>query len=60
MQYLCLFYGSDNEMYTNNCIYQENVTDPNRANHKVAPRAPCKGFCVQVVQSALIMIFVLF
>ncbi len=48
MQYLCLFYGSDNDMYKNYCIYQEDVKDPNPANHKVAPRPPCKSFCVQI------------
>lgn len=48
MQYLCLFYGSDNPMYTNECVNQEDVKDPNPANHKVAPRPPCRSFCVQV------------
>lgn len=35
-------------MYTNLCINQEDVSDPNPANHKVAPRYPCRSFCVQV------------
>lgn len=50
MQYLCLFYGSDNDMYTNNCINQEDVSDSNPVNHKVAPRPPCRSFCVQVAE----------
>ena len=50
MQYLCLFYGSDNDMYTNNCINQEDVSDSNPINHKVAPRPPCRSFCVQVAE----------
>lgn len=48
MQYLCLFYGSENDMYTNYCLYQEDVSDPNPSFHKVAPRPPCRSFCVQV------------
>jgi hypothetical protein len=48
MQYFCLFWGSDNPMYTNFCIYQEDVSDPNPIKHKVAPRAPCRSFCVQI------------
>ena len=65
--------GSNNEMYTNFCIYQEvtyliygrktfplsseliyilqDVSDPNPANHKLAPRPPCRSFCVQVRSS---------
>ncbi len=50
MQYLCLFYGSDNDMYTNECINQEDVSDSNPVNHKVAPRPPCRSFCVQVAE----------
>jgi len=50
MQYLCLFYGSDNEMYINQCINQEDVTDSNPVNHKVTPRPPCRSFCVQVAE----------
>lgn len=50
MQYLCLFYGSDNDMYTNECLNQEDVSDSNPVNHKVAPRPPCRSFCVQVAE----------
>ena len=50
MQYLCLFYGSDNDMYTNECLNQEDVRDSNPVNHKVAPRPPCRSFCVQVAE----------
>jgi hypothetical protein len=48
MQYLCLFWGSDNEMYTNLCIFQESVSSPDPANHIITPRPPCRSFCVQV------------
>lgn len=37
-------------MYKNQCVDQEDVKDPNPANHKVAPRPPCKSFCVQTAQ----------
>lgn len=49
MQYLCLYYGSDNEMYTNYCIYQEK-TDPVSQVKELSQRAPCHSFCVQVGQ----------
>lgn len=48
MQYLCLFWGSDNEMYTNLCIYQESVTSGDPSQHIISPRPPCRSFCVQV------------
>jgi len=51
MEYLCLFYGSNNTMYTNHCVGQEEVKSPNPANHRVAPRPPCRSFCVQVKSS---------
>mmetsp|Transcript_13065 Transcript_13065/g.12660 ORF Transcript_13065/g.12660 Transcript_13065/m.12660 type:complete len:262 (-) Transcript_13065:1056-1841(-) len=51
MQYLCLFWGSDNPMYTNHCIFQEDVSAPNPALHRIAPRAPCKSFCVQIAST---------
>lgn len=35
-------------MYRNNCVNEEKTSDPNPANHKVAPRPPCRSFCVQV------------
>jgi hypothetical protein len=35
-------------MYVNNCVNQEDVTDPIPKNHRVAPRPPCKSFCVQI------------
>jgi hypothetical protein len=49
MQYLCLFYGSNNAMYTNYCIFQEDYSDPNPANYLKAARPPCRSFCVQVI-----------
>lgn len=48
MQYLCLFWGSQNLMYTNECIDYERAggnEDPLQS-----PRYPCKGFCIQVAQ----------
>lgn len=48
MQYLCLFWGSNNDQYTNFCVFQEDVTDANPQNHKVAPRPPCRSFCTQI------------
>jgi len=48
MEYLCLFWGSDNEMYTNLCIYQESVSSGNPNQHIISPRPPCRSFCVQV------------
>jgi hypothetical protein len=48
-QYLCLFYGSHNPMYTNYCIYQEDYTEPDPKDHQIAARPPCRSFCVQVV-----------
>ena len=48
MQYLCLFYGSNNDMYVNHCIFQEDVSSSNPLDHKVTPRPPCRSFCVQV------------
>ena len=48
MQYLCLFYGSESPMYTNNCIYEEQTDAVNPEDYELAPRPPCKSFCVQV------------
>jgi len=48
MQYVCLFYGSNNNMYENLCLYREEITDSQQANHKIAPRPPCRSFCVQI------------
>lgn len=49
LQYLCLFWGSDNSMYSNLCVYQEDKSDPDPLNHRVAPRPPCRSFCTQVI-----------
>lgn len=49
MQYLCLFWGSQNDMYTNLCYWKEDVTDPDPQLHQIAPRPPCRSFCVQVL-----------
>jgi hypothetical protein len=49
MQYLCLFWGSNNPMYTNCCIYSEDVTSVDPANQQIAPRPPCRSFCIQVI-----------
>eukprot|EP01032_Pedospumella_encystans_P017707 gene17706-20171_t len=48
MQYLCLFYGSDNSQYRNYCINKEDPNPPLQADKKFAPKAPCRSFCVQV------------
>lgn len=48
LEYLCLFYGSNNAMYKNICIKYEDYSDPNPVSHKVAPRQPCRSFCIQV------------
>jgi hypothetical protein len=48
MQYLCLFYGSDSSQYRNYCVYQEDVSAPNPQDRIIAPRPPCRSFCVQV------------
>jgi hypothetical protein len=46
-------------MYTNCCRFQEDVTAVDPANQIVAPRAPCKGFCIQIAEvCALDMNFV--
>ena len=47
MQYLCLFYGSNNAMYTNHC--KDDLTGVNPADHVYVPRYPCRSFCVQVM-----------
>jgi len=50
MQYLCLFWGSDNSQYQNGCASAncEDVSSSIPANHKLAPRPPCRSFCVVV------------
>lgn len=51
MQYLCLFYGSDNNQYRNYCVLQEDYSDPLPENHLKSARPPCRSFCVQVGES---------
>lgn len=48
MQYLCLFWGTENDMYTNLCFWREETQDPDPRKHKVTGRPPCRSFCVQV------------
>ena len=48
MQYLCLFWGSDNLMYTNLCAWNESVKDPDPTKHILVPKPPCRSFCIQV------------
>jgi len=50
MQYLCLFWGSDNYMYRNSCIYHEDTSSPDPLQHKLTPRYPCRSFCVQIAK----------
>jgi hypothetical protein len=49
MQYLCLFWGSQNDMYTNLCFWKEEFSSPDPTTHKLSARPPCRGFCVQVI-----------
>ena len=48
MQYLCLFYGSDNNMYRNYCLYVEDVSPTGPEGVLLTARPPCRSFCVQV------------
>ena len=48
MEYLCLFWGTDNYMYRNSCIHHEDTTSANPADHKLTQRYPCRSFCIQV------------
>lgn len=50
MQYLCLWWGSDNSMYRNECQKYEDSSNPNPAEQLKAPRPPCRSFCVQVAE----------
>lgn len=50
MQYLCLFWASDNSMYTNCCVFQEDTSDADPKKHLIAPRPPCRSFCTQVAE----------
>lgn len=45
LQYLCLFWGSQNQMYRNYCYWQEVV---DKTNQLIAARPPCRSFCVQI------------
>ena len=49
LQYLCLFWASQNDMYDNYCFWMEDVSSPNPDEHQIAPRPPCRSFCVQVM-----------
>lgn len=50
LQYLCLFWGSQNDMYDNYCFWMEDVSSPNPDEHQIAPRPPCRSFCVQIAE----------
>eukprot|EP01041_Mallomonas_annulata_P008451 gene8451-17423_t len=50
MQYLCLFWASDNYMYRNSCIDKEDTTGPDPADHRLSPRYPCRSFCIQIAK----------
>jgi hypothetical protein len=50
LQYLCLFWGSDNRMYSNKCIHKEQTTAQLPSSHVLAPRPPCRSFCIQVAE----------
>lgn len=48
MQYLCLFWGTENDMYRNLCFWKEQTSDPDPTKHESTGRPPCRSFCVQV------------
>jgi hypothetical protein len=50
MQYLCLFWGSNNTMYTNRCKSRDRSDLPvgNKQIHIQTP--PCRSFCVQIAE----------
>lgn len=48
MQYLCLFWGTENDMYTNLCYWKEDTSNPDPTLHEATGRPPCRSFCVQV------------
>ena len=48
MQYLCLFWGTENDMYTNLCFWKEDTSNPDPTLHEATGRPPCRSFCVQV------------
>lgn len=50
LQYLCLFWASQNDMYENYCYWLEDVSSPNPDEHQIAPRPPCRSFCVQIAE----------
>jgi hypothetical protein len=50
MQYLCLFWATNNNMYTNYCVYKETVLSNGQLS--VAQRPPCRSFCIQVIGRA--------
>jgi hypothetical protein len=54
MQYLCLFWGTENDMYTNLCYWKEETQDPDPTKHEVTGRPPCRSFCVQVFVSLFV------
>jgi len=53
LQYLCLFWASQNDMYDNYCFWLEDVSSPDPAEHQIAPRPPCRSFCVQVMDDSV-------
>lgn len=55
MQYLCLFWGSDNNMYTNHCINQEDYTSVNPLFHKISPRPPCRRYEILLINILIII-----
>merc|ERR1712072_1366719 len=50
MQYLCLFWGSNNTMYKNDCSALDVASRPlkNKQIHTQTP--PCRSFCVQIAE----------
>ena len=48
MQYLCMFWGSENLMYSNSCLFKEDTSNAIAELQRFAPRPPCRSFCVQI------------
>lgn len=50
MQYLCLFWGSNNDMYVNKCDILDSVNRPLKKEHLHTQTPPCRSFCVQIAE----------
>ena len=50
MQYLCLFWGSNNTMYDNGCNALDEVNRPLKNKQINTQTPPCRSFCVQIAE----------